>query len=44
MGKSINRRPVVVAGIGLHPFGRFPDKSTADMVKDAVQSVLNDSH
>jgi len=35
---------VVVAGIGLHPFGRFPEKSTADMVKDAVQSVLDDSH
>lgn len=44
MRTPINRQPVVVAGIGLHPFGRFPDKSTADMVKDAVQSVLDDSH
>jgi acetyl-CoA acetyltransferase len=35
------RREVLVAGAGLHPFGRFPGTSTAAMVEVAVQSALD---
>ena len=36
-------REVVVAGVGLHPFGRFPEKSFHDMARDAVLDALEDS-
>lgn len=38
-----SRREVLVAGAGLHPFGRFPGTSTAAMVEVAVQSALDDA-
>ena len=36
-------REVVVAGVGLHPFGRFPDKSPQDLAKTAVLEALDDA-
>lgn len=37
------RREVLVAGAGLHPFGRFPGLSTEAMVELAVQRALDDA-
>jgi acetyl-CoA acetyltransferase len=34
---------VEVVGVGLHPFGRFPEKSTADLVEDAASAALADA-
>ena len=36
-------REVVVAGVGLHPFGRFPDKDLSDLALDAVVESLKDA-
>jgi len=36
-------REVVVAGVGLHPFGRFPDKDLASLAVEAVVPALNDA-
>ena len=36
-------REVVVAGVGLHPFGRFPDKSPQDLARTAVLEALDDA-
>jgi len=36
-------REVVVAGVGLHPFGRFPDKTVYDLATEAVLAALNDA-
>ena len=36
-------RPVHVAGVGMHPFGRFPDKSLTALGCDAVQAALRDA-
>lgn len=33
----------VVDGVGMHPFGRFPDKSTVQLGVDAVLEALEDS-
>ena len=33
-------REVVVLGVGVHPFGRWPDKSTPDMVRQAAGDAL----
>jgi acetyl-CoA acetyltransferase len=35
--------PVYVLGVGMHPFGRFPEKSLADMAEDAVSDALTDA-
>ena len=35
-------REVVVAGIGLHPFGRFPDSDLASLARHAVMEALVD--
>ncbi len=43
MKSNLAKRGVVVAGVGLHSFGRFPKKSTAEMVQHAVQAALEDS-
>jgi acetyl-CoA acetyltransferase len=43
---AVNVRPareVVVGGAGLHPFGRFPDKSVHDLAREAVIQALADS-
>lgn len=36
-------RDVAVVGIGLHPFGRFPEKSVQSMARTAVQESLKDA-
>ena len=36
-------RDVVVAGVGLHPFGRFPDKDLGSLALDAVVEALRDA-
>ena len=35
-------REVVVAGVGLHPFGRFPERDLASLARDAVTEALVD--
>ena len=37
-------RAVVVAGVGLHPFGRFPDKNLATLALDATLPALKDAN
>lgn len=34
---------VVVAGVGIHPFGRWPDKSTIDLAEVAIAAALADA-
>ena len=36
-------REVMVVGVGLHPFGRFPEQSLSDLARDAVIDALRDS-
>jgi len=36
-------REVVVLGIGLHPFGRFPEKTFEELTYPAIKDALNDS-
>jgi acetyl-CoA acetyltransferase len=36
-------REVVVVGVGLHPFGRFPGKDLASLAQDAVVEALKDA-
>jgi acetyl-CoA acetyltransferase len=36
-------REVVIAGVGLHPFGRFPDKSIEEIAGRAVLEALKDA-
>jgi acetyl-CoA acetyltransferase len=36
-------RPVYVAGVGIHPFGRFPDKSVVDIGQAAVRMALREA-
>lgn len=36
-------REVMVAGVGLHPFGRFPGKDLASLARDAVVDALRDA-
>ena len=36
-------REVMVAGVGLHPFGRFPDKDLANLALEAVKPALQDA-
>jgi acetyl-CoA C-acetyltransferase len=35
---------VVIAGVGIHAFGRFPDKSPSDMGQTAVARALEDAN
>ena len=37
------QRQVMVAGVGLHPFGRFPEKDLAGLALDAVIPALEDA-
>lgn len=32
-----------VVGVGLHPFGRFPDKSVPQLARDAIWNAIGDS-
>jgi acetyl-CoA acetyltransferase len=36
-------REVVVLGVGLHPFGRFPGKDLPQLAREAVVAALNDA-
>lgn len=36
-------REVVIAGVGLHPFGRFPEKSMQEMARTAVLEAFEDA-
>jgi len=36
-------REVVIAGVGLHPFGRFSEKAITDLAREAVLEALADS-
>jgi acetyl-CoA acetyltransferase len=37
-------REVVVLGVGMHPFGRFLDKSLSDLAKTAIWDALKDAN
>ncbi len=41
MGAS-QQREVVVLGVGLHPFGKFPNKSLPELAREAVAAALDD--
>lgn len=34
---------VVIAGVGMHPFGRYPDKDPEDMATEAILEALRDA-
>ncbi len=36
-------REVVILGVGMHPFGRFPDKSLGELAGDAGRKALGDA-
>ena len=36
-------RDVVVLGVGLHPFGRFPERDLPQLAREAVVEALKDS-
>jgi acetyl-CoA acetyltransferase len=36
-------RPVYIAGVGIHPFGRFDDRSVVDLGVHAVRAALRDA-
>ena len=37
------QREVVILGVGLHPFGRFPEKDMPQLAREAVVEALNDA-
>mgnify|MGYP001096064703 FL=1 len=45
--QSVNQprpgRDVMVIGVGLHPFGRFPNQDLASLASDSVVSALQDA-
>ena len=43
MTRFSSGREVMVAGVGLHPFGRFPDKDLATLALEAVVPALEDA-
>jgi acetyl-CoA acetyltransferase len=38
-----NSRDVCIVGVGLHEFGRWPDKSVNDLARVAIKSALDDA-
>jgi acetyl-CoA acetyltransferase len=34
---------VVIAGVGMHPFGRYPDKDPDDIATEAILKALEDA-
>ena len=43
MIRNKSSRDVMVAGVGLHPFGRFADKDLATLARDSVLAALQDA-
>ena len=43
MSRFRPRREVVVVGVGLHPFGRFPKQDLASLARSAVVEALKDA-
>ena len=43
MNRTKPGRDVMVAGVGLHSFGRFPDKDLATLAREAVVPALQDA-
>jgi len=44
MAKKLKLRDVVVLGVGLHPFGRFPpEKTYMDLAKEAISRAIEDA-
>ena len=43
MNKTKSGREVMVVGVGLHPFGRFPDKDLGQLAIEAVLPALEDA-
>lgn len=39
----MKEKKIVIIGCGMHPFGRFPDKSYADIGREAVKLALQDA-
>mgnify|MGYP001141505165 FL=1 len=37
-------RDVAIIGIGLHPWGKFPQKTFIDLGVEAVSKALQDAH
>ncbi len=35
---------IVIAGVGMHPFGRYPDKEPEDLALDAILKALEDAN
>ena len=36
-------REVAVLGVGMHPFGKFPEKSVTELCRDAVTAAIADA-
>src|SRR4030042_3117075 len=36
-------REVAIIGVGIHPFGRFPEKRFQDMTRQAIKETLKDA-
>ena len=34
---------VVIAGVGMHPFGRYPDKEPDDIAAEAILKAIEDA-
>ncbi|MCE2405371.1 MAG: thiolase family protein [Dehalococcoidia bacterium] len=41
--RTMNHREVAVLGVGLHPFGRFPEKDLPQLAREAVAASLQDA-
>ncbi len=39
----MREKEIVIIGCGMHPFGRFPDKSYADIGREAIRMALQDA-
>jgi acetyl-CoA acyltransferase len=38
-----NMREVCIVGVGMHKFGRWPEKSVGDMAREAIKAALDDA-
>ena len=39
----MNMKDVAIIGVGLHPWGKFPDKPWTAMAKDAIDEAMKDA-